>query len=361
MTTIKVDTITNAAGTGAPNIPDGVTIAGTALASANTMDYTASASEPTSPKNGAIWWDTGNDKFFQYMNGAWIEVSYTDLPARYGDRGVFGGGDLGTKLNVIDYVSISTPGNATDFGDLSTIRNGLAACSDATYGLFGGGTDGTRTNIIEYITFATTGNTTDFGDLTVARNGLAACSDGTYGLFGGGFDGTRSTIIDYITIATTGNAIDFGDLTLGRSGLAGASNATYGLFGGGFSGVSNSNVIDYVTIQVPGNATDFGDLTSSRSSIAAVSDDTYAVFFGSSAADYVSINTPGNASTFTSITNWNNTSGCSNGSRGLFGGGYYDVGIYDTIHYITISVPSSTTDFGDLTTGRQYLAACSGD
>ena len=71
------------------------------------------------------------------------------------------------------------------------------------------------------MTFLIAGNATDFGDLTVGRDGLAACSDGTYGVFGGG-SGTTD-VIDYITIATTGNATDFGDLTVSRQELSSCS------------------------------------------------------------------------------------------------------------------------------------------
>jgi hypothetical protein len=53
----------------------------------------------------------------------------------------------------------------------------MGACSDGTYGLFGGGFTGTvLENTIDYVAIATPGNATDFGDLTVARNNPAACS-----------------------------------------------------------------------------------------------------------------------------------------------------------------------------------------
>ena len=42
-----------------------------------------------------------------------------------------------------------------------------------------------RQDDIEYVTIATTGNVTDFGNLVVARYSCSGCSDGTYGLTGG--------------------------------------------------------------------------------------------------------------------------------------------------------------------------------
>ena len=88
-----------------------------------------------------------------------------------GSRGVFGGG--GSPSNVIDYITIATPGNAIDFGDLTLDRYYPAACSDGVKGVFGGAIS---SNVMDYITIATPSNATDFGDLTVARRRLAACS-----------------------------------------------------------------------------------------------------------------------------------------------------------------------------------------
>ena len=47
-------------------------------------------------------------------------------------RAVFGGGET---TNVIDYVTIATTGNATDFGDLLTDLNQGAAVSGSHGGL----------------------------------------------------------------------------------------------------------------------------------------------------------------------------------------------------------------------------------
>jgi hypothetical protein len=82
--------------------------------------------------------------------------------------------------------------------------------------VFGGGYSGGFVNTMDYITIASTGNATDFGDLTVGRYNLSGCSGNGYrGVFGGG-DGsggrTDDQVMDYITIASTGNATDFGDL-----------------------------------------------------------------------------------------------------------------------------------------------------
>ena len=66
-------------------------------------------------------------------------------------RGVFAGGATPTKINVIDTVQIATTGNATDFGDLSLAKNGVAALASATRGVFGGGYTPTQQSKIEYL------------------------------------------------------------------------------------------------------------------------------------------------------------------------------------------------------------------
>tara|TARA_R100001509_G_C4867661_1_gene215607 strand:- start:1518 stop:1772 length:255 start_codon:yes stop_codon:yes gene_type:complete len=63
------------------------------------------------------------------------------------------------------------------------------------------------------MTIASTGNASDFGDLLTVNNGLSGCCSKIRGLFAGGFIGTgNSNVIQYVTIASTGNAQDFGDL-----------------------------------------------------------------------------------------------------------------------------------------------------
>jgi len=276
-------------------------------------------------------------------------------------RGVFGGG--GASLNVMDYITISTPGDAADFGDLTVGRHAPGATSNGATdrGIWGGGhTPGSNNwqNFIDYVTISTPANAIDFGDLTVKEYYTAANSNGTNdrGVFGGGV-GSVQNIIEYVTISTPGNATDFGDLTTARGYLASTSNATNdrGIWGGGYL---STNVIDYITISTPGNATDFGDLTLTRYTIAATSNGTNdrGIFGGSEGSaniiDYVTISSTGNATDFGDMTVGRNSPGAtSNGTsnRGVFGGGHVTTNIID---YVTISTPGDATDFGDLTVAR---------
>ena len=177
-------------------------------------------------ENDSVYSTSGDEKLIDVIavaDNEWLTESIS-----YWGRGLFGGGSTGSDSNVIDYVTIASTGNATDFGDLTVARYGLAGCSSTTRGLFAGGYSPTS-NVIDYVTIASTGNATDFGDLTVARYYLAGCSSSTRGLFGGGNTGSYSNVIDYVTIASTGNATDFGNLTVSRSSLASCSNSHGGL------------------------------------------------------------------------------------------------------------------------------------
>ena len=105
--------------------------------------------------------------------------------AATGPRAVWGGGQgqYGNK-NTIQFITISSPGNASDFGDLDYgARRWLAGCSNGSRGLFGGGYN---VNNISYITIATESNSQDFGDLVMQRYALGSCSSNTRGIFGGG-------------------------------------------------------------------------------------------------------------------------------------------------------------------------------
>ena len=124
----------------------------------------------------------------------------------------------------MDYVTVDTTGNATDFGDTTASYYGAAGTTDGDRGVFGAieNSSGNQTNIMEYIAIATTGNATDFGNLvTSGKFGASGNGDATYGILVG--VSTYTATINRITVQTTGNATDFGDLSLGRARLTGFS------------------------------------------------------------------------------------------------------------------------------------------
>ena len=90
----------------------------------------------------------------------------------------------------------------------------------------------TEVNLIEFITMASTGNAIDFGDLTVVRSRLAGISNSTRGVFLKGHvlpAGTVYNTADFVNIASTGNAIDFGDTFTGAYECSGCSDSHGGI------------------------------------------------------------------------------------------------------------------------------------
>ena len=99
-------------------------------------------------------------------------------------------------------------------------RWGGAAAGDGTYGLYAGGYS--NYNTIDYVTVATPGNATDFGDLTYARWGSGGIHNATRMVITQGY---QKYYMDYVTMATPGNATDFGDPNQNRYQAATTSGA----------------------------------------------------------------------------------------------------------------------------------------
>jgi hypothetical protein len=318
---------------------------------------------------GALRYNTDSNKVELYDGNQWVEVQSSRPDLNGGARGVFGGGYIvPASQNTIDYITISSTGNALDFGDLTLIRLFPGSCSSSTRGIFSGGAGPAPTytvsNVIDYVTISSTGNATDFGDLTVARADIGSCSSSTRGIFGGGNPATNT--IDYVTIASIGNAVDFGDLTVTRRQLAGCSSPTRGIFAGGFVGPTSANTIDFITIATLGNATDFGDLTIARNLVSGCSSSTRGIFGGGNPTtniiEFITIATLGNAVKFGDLTVARYSPGaCSSSTRAVFGGGNAasPVGDTNTIDYVTILTQGNAVDFGDLTQARNQLSALS--
>ena len=139
-----------------------------------------------------------------------------------------------TSQNTIEFVEIMTTGNSTDFGDMTINRFANNSGSNATRGIIANGYQPSPANavqnIAEFLTISTTGNTTDFGDTTQARySSFGSCCSGTRMVIPGGYVAPAPvTTIDSFEIATTGNAVDFGDLAT-AAGPTSTSNGHGGL------------------------------------------------------------------------------------------------------------------------------------
>ena len=180
-----------------------------------------------------------------------------------GVRGVTAGG-LGPS-NVMEYITIATNGDATDFGDLTTPCRLPSGASSPTRGIIFSGNNPGLLNNIDYATIATTGNAQDFGEMIVTTNKSASCASPTRAVTGHGYTtgGGSTNVMQYVTIASKGNTTDFGDLHRQAAAAASFSNHTRGIFNGGYTTPAGATVtrMDYITIASTGNAADFGDTT----------------------------------------------------------------------------------------------------
>ena len=186
--------------------------------------------------------------------------------------------------NRIEFVTISTLGNSSDFGDLTMGRQTDGGLSNTTRGVFISGAtyhgplasypSYSHTNIMDYITIQSKGNAEDFGDTGIPGWGSGKCSNTTRGIIASGYTNTPSTYytaIHYITTATKGNSLSFGTLDYGgKSYVAGMASAVRGVFAGGGPGPVND--IEYVTIPTLGNSVDFGTLGTAKSQVSGSSD-----------------------------------------------------------------------------------------
>jgi hypothetical protein len=300
-----------------------------------------------------------------------------------GGRGrlVFGGGyypsphaDLGT----MDFVEISTLGNAVDFGDLSIARAALQCGSSGTRGLFAGGTHPGRPSTgqtqIDYITFQSGGGVGDFGDMSfIGTHKGAGISNGVRGVFCGGYDGNSPyhtlPTCQFVTIATTGNSDFFGELTQPAQTDASVSDRTRGCITGMEIGNNPSttliNNIEFLTTATLGNAQDFGDLTlARRCSNGCSSSTTRGLFYSGSPGpgphrntiDFITIQSKGDATDFGDMSTFGNVGGAVHGSN-LTRSVNHQSGDGNVIEFVTIATTGNTSDFGDMTNGRAPAGA----
>ncbi len=285
-----------------------------------------------------------------------------------------GNDSTGTPINVINKITISSTGNASDFGDLLTNKNTeKASLSSATRAIFlggqgpAGGSD--KTDVIEYKEFSSSGNTVDFGDMSdgAAQSFCGSGSD-TRGLFGL----PNTSTVEYITYASTGNSTTFGDytvMTYCNRNTAVSSNTRVVFCGNSDPG--EDEIMEYFTIASTGNGTDFGDLSVpvGAPSKGQMSSGTRGIIAGGidgggsyvNTIQYITIASTGDSTDFGDISTTAQTGGaCSSTSRGVFTLGLASGGgAVNTIEYITIGSTGNSADFGDLTQIAYYSAGCS--
>ena len=152
-------------------------------------------------------------------------------------RGLTGGSVVSGQYGSIHYITISTLGNSADFGNLTTATgdgsrrlDGDSCHANAVRALFGGGYSSTpaQETVIDYVTIATLGNATDFGDISTDGTYSTASGSRTRAVFMGGSQPYRN-VMEYVQIMTTGNAVDFGDMDVTAMQRTAVSNGHGGL------------------------------------------------------------------------------------------------------------------------------------
>jgi len=336
------------------------------------------AERPSDCEPGSIRFntDTANLEYFRGKTLGWSQFELinpnlgggTGSNIGVGVRGLFAGGFIsptGTaRTNIIDFITISTLGNAQDFGDRTHSSDTCAGAASKTRGVIAGGYAGSETNIIEFVTISSQGDALDFGDLPSNRRNRDGCGDTVRGLFGGGYP--QSAQIDYITFESLGNAIDFGDLTVVRFNTGALSSSTRAVFAGGDESPSSpvSDVIDFVTIRTTGNATDFGDLTATGTGGQSATSNSTRGLIGisnSNTINFITIATLGNAQDFGDAShNLGSSAAAGSPTRAVFaGGGASPAPLTNSMSFVEILTTGNGLDFGDLTDGRQNFAGFS--
>ena len=181
------------------------------------MEYTIIASNGGS----SIFGNLSNQRVYS-------QTASFESPTR-GFIGAGGGRSSPYYQNFIDFVIIATQGNTQDIGDITVTRKAAGGCSSSTRGLFAGGDTGSKVDTMDYITMASEGNATDFGNLSAAACFCAGTSNKTRGVVNIGDTGSVVNTIDFVTIASTGDATDFGDLTSVRRFAAPVSDSHGGI------------------------------------------------------------------------------------------------------------------------------------
>jgi len=281
---------------------------------------------------GAMRLNSNSQKLEYWMGSAWMQIQTFSPTLDGGVRGIWSGGNENSPIHAdIEYITISTQGNSTDFG--SNISEGKRRCSgfgSRVRGFCAAGRTPTNRSTIDFITMSSTGGVQDFGDLANHGDAGGACANPTRGILAGAYNPANDDTMSFVTIPTLGDAKDFGNLTVGRYSLGSCSNSTRGIWAGGQQrspspNTSPQTLMEFLTIPTLGSAVEFGDLSVARSTLSGVSSKTRGVWGGgytpssSDVIDYVEFATQGTAVDFgnLSVRSGGKGSSASNGHGGL--------------------------------------------
>ena len=308
---------------------------------------------------GALRFNTESSKLEYFDGNQYVNIT-TDSPEQHaeGTRGLTAAGYGNT--NQIEFFNIDSLGNGADFGDLNNSVQQPGSASSRTRGCIAGGNSGSELNVIDFVTFASKGDALDFGDLITGRHGISHnTNDQTRGVFIGGTPSLN--VMEYVTIAQTGNGVDFGDMMSNARNVGGGSSPTRAVFAKN----QGDNVIEFITISTLGNSADFGDTTYSDGSLGTGGSNAIRCLFtrGSNGNDvcFVTIATLGNAEDFGDLSLSVRTQlpvMCTSRTRAVRIGGQTP-GYSNEMDYAQIMTKGNFIDFGDSNVSKSARAGLS--
>ena len=331
---------------------------------------------------GAMRFNSDSQKLEYWNGGAWFQIktfspNFGNSPV--GVRGLWMGKfDDSSNTGTIDFITISSTGNATDYGDLiNSYQFYGGACSSHTRWVQFGGHNGNHTDQMQYGEISTTGNGIDFGDLqNSTQYNPSGVGNKTRGIRMGGSispSGGAQNNMDYWQYQTTGNAFDFGDLVAAKRFSYSANSPTRGILSGGdhTNPALGDAINQYVLIASKGDAFTFGDLSSVVQYVGGNGACCNAVkgMFGGGGPkpgttkltdiEAIFLSTFGESFKFGDLSvGRNNLGSTSSATRGVWAGGY-SPSYVNTIDYLNIATGGTAVDFGDRTVGGSYLSGCS--
>ena len=313
---------------------------------------------------GAIRFNSDSQKLEYWIGDTWMQIKTFTPNLDGGARGLYSGRSPspGAYVNTVDYITISTAGNAIDFGDQNGAGTYGSTTSDKTRGLIAGGHP-QHNDVIDFFTIASTGDATDFGNLTQNKWLMGGgVSSGTRSVFAGGsvlVSGNPSVnTIEYVTTQSLGNAVDFGDHIQAKRMTSSVNSPTRGIFAGGYGDSSpypRYNIIEFITTATLGNCQDFGDLSFALSENAGVCNATRGMIAGcgnpvSKVIEVITIATLGNSTRFGELSDTRDLlGGASSPTRGVYAGGQTPSSATNIMEYISLQTEGDAVDFGDLT------------
>ena len=130
---------------------------------------------------GAIRYNTDSNKMECWIGTKWMQIAVSSPDLNGGARAFVAGGTFPSNTDIITAVNTSSNGTSFDFGNLTSNVQVAGSGSSRTRAVRLGGHTGSVTNTIDYWTMSSTGDAVNFGDLISAYTNLSGATSDTHG------------------------------------------------------------------------------------------------------------------------------------------------------------------------------------